>query len=38
VGFEELSKWALAHPDPDEGLPSGKQELAEMLLFSSYVR
>ena len=37
VGFEELEKYALEHPDPIEGLPSGKQELYEMIL-NSFVR
>lgn len=32
VGFVELEKYALEHPDPIEGLPSGKQELYEMIL------
>lgn len=32
VGFEELEKWALSNPDPAEGLPSGRQELAEIYL------
>ena len=33
VGFKELSEWALANPDPAaSGLPSGRQELYEMLL------
>jgi len=36
VGFAELERYALSHPDPDEGLPSGKQELYEMI-FNSFV-
>lgn len=37
VGFEELSKYALSHPDPSQGISSGKQELFEML-FNSYLK
>ncbi len=36
VGFEQLSKFALSHPDPVAGLPSGRQELFEMI-FNSFV-
>lgn len=32
VGFEELEKWALSNPDPQEGITSGRQELAEIYL------
>ncbi len=30
MGFAELEKWALAHPEPERA--SGKQELAERIL------
>ena len=32
VGFEELEKWALSNPDPQESMGSGRQELAEIYL------
>ena len=37
VGFVELEKYALNHPDPADQLPSGKQELYEIWL-GRYVR
>jgi hypothetical protein len=32
VGFEDLEKWALSNPDPQDGMTSGRQELAEIYL------
>jgi hypothetical protein len=32
VGFEELAKWALSNPDPQDDMVSGRQELAEIYL------
>lgn len=32
VGFEDLEKWALSNPDPQESMSSGRQELAEIYL------
>jgi hypothetical protein len=32
VGFDDLEKFALSHPDPADDVGSGSQELAEILL------
>ena len=37
VGFTELEKYALTHPDPGKDLPSGQAEKAD-IMFNMYVR